>query len=320
MQFVMDVMDPLGYGPEGYAIRSIQKLRLVHAMIRARIRNNLHEVSQFGEWKESWGLPINQQDMIFAIHTFSVEVLDGLIAAGEKISREDMENYYLTWHYIGKALGVKDEINPWNYADGKALQNRIYQQQFVKPNPNAPALAKPLLEFMQKTLPTHPDQRHIYAVVKLYNDKDEHNRFIFEEILEIPLSTADDRFLRLMKNADSFWHFIISIRYLFTPKHKKPLFHHALAMKNFNMLGAVIGLEKTWSGKHFRISDGFGDQIAIEDEKAVASEPSLIFRIAERLFGKLEQNHPSLLVQILHKLFFKHPTKPQSDGEPAVTV
>lgn len=304
MQFVIDVMDPKGYDPDGYALRSIQKLRLVHAMIRARIKAGMHETEDKNGWNEEWGLPINQQDMIFAVHTFSVEVIDGLKAGAEKVTDEERDNYYLTWHYIGKALGVNDEINPMNYADGKALQQRIYDKEFIENSPNGPLLSEPLLEFMDKTLPVHPNRRHIYAIIKLYNEKDHKNQLIFENILKIPISQSDEGFLLAVKVGDWLWHKLVFIRYLLTPKSKKPLFYHALAMKNFNMLRAVEGLEKTWSGKHFRITDGFGDLAARKDEE-VMRKSSFLFRVAHKFVDNLEKNHPSHLVEIIHKILFK---------------
>ena len=104
MQFVMDVMDVNAFEPDGYGIRSIQKLRLVHALIRNRIDLNTIKKVPGAEWNKEWGDPINQQDMIFAIHTFSIEVIHGLIASGEEISMEDIQNYYYAWHLIGRAL------------------------------------------------------------------------------------------------------------------------------------------------------------------------------------------------------------------------
>ncbi len=306
MQFVMDVMDPQGYGANGHAIRSIQKLRLIHALIRARLNNSLHDVAQFGLWNEKeWGNPINQQDMIFAVHTFSIEVLDGLIASGEKVTSTQIDSYYLTWHYIGKALGVKDEINPMTYAEGKQLQARIYQKEFTEHNPNGPVLAEPLLNFMQQILPTHPPREHIYAIIKLYNNQDEATRKIFEKNLKIPISQAHDHFLRRIKMGDWLWHKFNFIRYLFTPKSKKALFYHALAMKNFNLLTAIVSLEKTWSGRDFRISDGLGELASQQDQTAQKEGLSLPFKIAHKFVDDLNHKHPSFLVDLVHKLFFK---------------
>src|SRR5690606_6619614 len=88
MQFVLHVMevgwdmkdehghDKLNLDHPG--ILSIKKLRLVHAMVRYRILHRMYDTS-LGEYDDSiLGHPINQEDMVFAIHTFSLEVIEGL--------------------------------------------------------------------------------------------------------------------------------------------------------------------------------------------------------------------------------------------------
>ncbi|MEO8146006.1 MAG: oxygenase MpaB family protein [Bacteroidia bacterium] len=132
--------------------------------------NKLERNSKYLKWHEAdWGKPINQQDMIFAIHTFSVEVIDGLAASGEKMFKDEVESYYLAWHHIGHCLGVKDAINPKTYKDGHNMQQLIYQTEFnTAYNPNGPALAKPLLQFLKIVLPFNRP-RQINAVIANYN-------------------------------------------------------------------------------------------------------------------------------------------------------
>ncbi|MEM1136557.1 MAG: oxygenase MpaB family protein, partial [Bacteroidota bacterium] len=55
-QFVIDVLSPDAFEPEGKAIRSIQKVRLIHAAIR-------YHILKSGKWNKAWGYPINQEDM-----------------------------------------------------------------------------------------------------------------------------------------------------------------------------------------------------------------------------------------------------------------
>ena len=285
MQFVMDVMDPRGMEPDGYAIRSIQKLRLIHAMIRSRIKHGGYDVKSFGEFNDKeWGLPINQMDMILAIHTFSIEVLDGLTANKNKFTEEEKESFYLCWHYYAKALGVKDEINPWNYTDGKALQERIYNSQFTTPNPNGPILAEPLVTFLQDIMPFRPKVADIYSVIVMYNDEKDFP--LFKQSLGVPLDEANKHLLTFMKDGDKLMNGILSLKYLFTPNHKKASMYNAMAMTEFNFLDKIVNVEKTWGDKHFRVADGFGDIFAKEDEKKT-------------------EERPSLMVYIMHKLFFK---------------
>ncbi|HJW29987.1 MAG TPA: oxygenase MpaB family protein, partial [Saprospiraceae bacterium] len=88
MQFVLDVMttgwdldpdtDTVKLNLNHPGLMSIKKLRLVHAMIRYRLHHNMFDVS-LGQYDDATlGYPINQEDMVFAIHTFSLEIIEGL--------------------------------------------------------------------------------------------------------------------------------------------------------------------------------------------------------------------------------------------------
>ncbi len=313
MQFVMDVMDPKGMEPDGYAIRSIQKLRLVHAMIRCRIKHGGYDVSTFGEFNsKEWGLAINQQDMILAIHTFSIEVIDGLKANDEMMTDDDIENFYVCWHYYARALGVMDEINPTTYADGKALQERIYKSQFTDPNPNGPMLAEPLITFLQEIMPFRPKLADIYAVIKMYNDEKDYEP-IFQNILKIPLNTANDHLLTFMRDADKLMHGILFLKYLFTPNHKKKSMYNAMVMTQYNLLDKVVNVEKTWGDKHFRVADGFGDAFAKEDAKKTEDRPSFFVWVIHRIFFKDDHAKEKTFIHKMFDAVFMHQEKNQDE-------
>ena len=196
----MDVMEQNAFEPEGYGIRAIQRLRIGHALIRIRIDVDKLRKTPGRTWNDDWGTPINQQDMIFAVHTFSVEVLHGLIASGEKVSEEEKQNYYYAWHIIGKALGVQDAINPTDYKIGVQVQERIYAKEFIRDNPNGPLLAEPLINFMVAVLPL-AKRKGVYGIVKLFNDKKDYEP-IFRDILKLDLSEASSFFTTMYKTQD----------------------------------------------------------------------------------------------------------------------
>lgn len=285
LQFVADVMDPNGFTPDGYAMRSIQKLRLIHAMIRHRINRSRTNPMQGDSavqfpWDDSWGHPINQEDMIFAVHTFSVEVIDGMLAFGIDMSPQQIEDYYYTWHLYGRALGVKDELNPKTYAEGRALQKRIYANEF-KPNPNALQLTPPLIEFAKKLLPFSPSETHVYALAKRYNDPEDYVP-VFEKILNIPITKAHIGWL--------WWYFVLDYALMAYEWIKRKFFMagmseeqrvHYLAIRNEKAIQAIVDLEKTWTGKHFRIADGFGSSSAKMDAKEIPSQPSIWKRLTD---------------------------------------
>lgn len=270
MQFVMDVMEPNAFEPEGYGIRAIQRLRLVHALIRIRI--DVDKMRQGGKvWKQEWGTPINQQDMIFAVHTFSIEVLHGLLASGEKISDADIQNYYYAWHIIGKALGVQDAINPSDYKIGVQVQERIYAKEFIKDNPNGPPLADALIKFMMDVLPLSK-RKGVYGVVKLFNDKKDYEP-IFRDILNLDLSQASSFFTAMYKTQDWVRHTLIRIKYLFLPNAKRSDYLRDIAKNQHKLFEAIMSIAATWSGGHFRIADAFGTQAAEAHAKADKAMP-----------------------------------------------
>ena len=270
MQFVMDVTEPNAFEPEGYGIRAIQRLRLVHALIRIRI--DVDKMRQGAKvWKQEWGTPINQQDMIFAVHTFSIEVLHGLLASGEKISDADIQNYYYAWHIIGRALGVQDEINPSDYKIGVQVQERIYAKEFIKDNPPGPVLADALIKFMIDVLPLSK-RKGVYGVVKLFNDKKDYEP-VFKNILNLDLSEASSFFTTMYKTQDWVRHTLIRIKYFFLPNAKRSDYLRDIAQNQHKLFEAIMSIAATWSGGHFRMADAFGVQAAEEHNEADKAMP-----------------------------------------------
>jgi len=271
MQFVMDVMDIKAFEPEGYGIIAIQKLRLVHALIRNRIEVNTLNKVPGAMWNDEWGKPINQQDMIFAVHTFSLEVIYGLIASGEKISDAEIQDYYYAWHLIGKALGVRDELNPSEFYIGYQVQNRIYKKEFIKDNPNGPALAEPLIKFMIEVLPL-AKRKGVLGLVKLFNDKKDYDP-IFKDILHLDLDEASKFYTTMYNATDNLRHILIKIKYFFLPKAKRSDYFKDLARNEHRFFNSIIDIAKTWTDSHFRIADAFGTEAAEENEKESKKMP-----------------------------------------------
>jgi len=270
--------------PGGYTIRAIQNLRLVHAMVRYRINRkkanpDYPDNSIAFPWNDEWGAPINQQDMLFAIHTFSVEVLDGLKTHGVRLHPRRIDDYYRTWHLFGKALGLHDDLNPETYEEGRLVQERIYEKEFKK-NDNGLQLTPPLIKFAQQFLPFSPSDTHIYAMVKAYNDKKDFEP-VFQEILGLPLNKAHIGWLALYFVLDELMHILTSAKYIFTPPSKRPEYVHRVAHHNQRMIQALVNINKTWTGRHFRIADGFGEAASEIDAMKVDTQPSFIERLGK---------------------------------------
>jgi hypothetical protein len=147
MQMVVDVMEPGGLGPEGHGIRTIQKVRLIHAAIRHEL---LHDKAN--QWDASFGVPINQEDLAGTLLTFSFLAVDGLRKLGANISIEAAQAYLDAWCGIGSLLGVVPEMIPHNLEDGASLRDQIRRRQFV-PSNEGREMTRALIEMLQKNSP-----------------------------------------------------------------------------------------------------------------------------------------------------------------------
>ncbi len=259
MQFVLDVMS-IGWDTKtsnGHkklnldhpGLLSIKKLRLVHAMIRYRLLHKMYDTS-LGDFDETLlGHPINQEDMAFAIHTFSIEIIEGLRELRVTISDEDAENYFQCWKIIGRGLGIRKELEPENYADAMALQALIYQRHFTLPNTTGPILSKALMGWFTSTVPLL-GEKTLITVIREINGPE--NFDILEDHLGIPIDDAHE---------DLEQHLTQDLKF-----HEKssrpglsPMGPGTLALDNFflHFVRTLLTTERGGKNDTFRIGDGF---------------------------------------------------------------
>ncbi len=148
-QFVLDVMSPDALGKSGRGIRSVQKVRLMHASIRQHI---LLEPKWRARWKDEWGKPINQEDLAGTLMTFSVQILDGFRRFGIRIPEEEQEAYLHAWKVIGYLMGVEPALIPHDVQDAFDMAYAILDHQ--KGHSEAGReLTNALVTFMEKQIP-----------------------------------------------------------------------------------------------------------------------------------------------------------------------
>lgn len=126
-QMVIDVMSPGGLALDphkfGSGVRSAQKVRLMHAAIRHLIK------TRDPSWKETDGVPINQEDMAGTLLCFSTAIIDGLERMGIQLTRQEQEAYCHCWRVIGHFMGVYPEMCPEDLGDARTLAERMLTRQ-----------------------------------------------------------------------------------------------------------------------------------------------------------------------------------------------
>ncbi len=147
-QLVFDVLDTGGFEADGRAIRTCQKVRLMHAAIRHMI---------LSESRDPWdvaalGTPINQEDLAGTLMAFSVVVLDALEAFGLPLTSAQREDFYAVWRLAAHFLGLDDDVVPRDVADAHDLMTAIRARQFGK-SPAGHRLSVSLIDAMRRNVP-----------------------------------------------------------------------------------------------------------------------------------------------------------------------
>ncbi|MFT5617555.1 MAG: hypothetical protein ACI85I_000778 [Arenicella sp.] len=137
-QFVFDVSEVSAFNSEGFAIRSIQKVRLIHAAIR-------YHVQKTGSWdSEVNGLPVNQEDMAGTNLAFSLITLRGMRKIGKRISAIDSEAFLHLWNVISYMLGVDEQLVPKSGNEAYLLEKAIAERN-IRPSEEGKLLTQSLL-------------------------------------------------------------------------------------------------------------------------------------------------------------------------------
>ena len=147
-QMIVDVLSTGGLDPGGRGVRTAQKVRLMHAAIRHLILTDTQAPWPLTEL----GTPINQEDLLGTLMTFTWLILDGLRRQRIAISPEDEAAYLETWLSVGELMGVEPALLPSTVAEAKALTDIIERRQ-VAPSPEGREMMAALLGMMSDNVP-----------------------------------------------------------------------------------------------------------------------------------------------------------------------
>jgi hypothetical protein len=146
-RFVMDVMSRGGLSPggNGRGIRSAQKVRLVHGMLRARLLGRAWDT-------EAHGVPINQEDLAGTMLAFSVVITEGLKMLHVDLTTDEEEGFLHAWKVVGHLLGLDADLLPENVAAALDLQAAIERRHF-KESEDGKLLARQLIGLSEEIIP-----------------------------------------------------------------------------------------------------------------------------------------------------------------------
>jgi squalene cyclase len=144
-QFIFDVTDVGGMSAQGRGVRTVQKVRLMHATLR-------HLTLAQARWDMDDGLPINQEDMAGTLMAFSCLILDALDRFEVESTRAEREAWMHLWKVVGAMLGIDPALLPRDEADGARLIEAMRRRHWAA-SPQGELLARSLVACMAEYLP-----------------------------------------------------------------------------------------------------------------------------------------------------------------------
>jgi hypothetical protein len=199
-QMVFDVLAVDGLTPGvGAGYQDIRRVRLMHAAVRYFIQNDPsvphtpHLPAPAHSWCDGWGTPLNQEDLLGGLLTFTVTVFEVLDKLSVEYDPVDIEGYLHRWCVIGALLGIREDVLPANRAEAEATAELIRFRQ-DDASSDGRALAKALVEAIENSVPVGAMRGLIPATVRWYVGSDVANllgieRTSWSRLLEGPLRT-----------------------------------------------------------------------------------------------------------------------------------
>lgn len=188
LRFILDVMEPGGLGPGGKGVRTAQKIRLMHAAIRAY-------AGAAPGWQghtAEWGRPINQEELAGTLLAFSSVTLQGVAAMGLKIDKEDAEAYFHAWKVIGHVLGIDPRLYPENVPAARKYWKALVRRNFIRTEAGL-LLINDHQEFLAALIPGKWMDRGIPTLLRYLM-----GRKISNTVLDLPPSSAPFALLLLL--------------------------------------------------------------------------------------------------------------------------
>ena len=181
-QMVFDVNRRGGLQPEGCGRRSCQRVRLMHASVRYFIQRS-------GRWDPELGVPINQEDLLGTLYSFSVLIVDGITRMGGAIPETEAEAFYQRWRAAGELMGIRPEIIAPDLATARRHYERIQSRQFG-PSPTNAALTEAWIRENHKSVLGLVSEEQIGEAMRFFIGTDA------ADALSLPGTPEDGRFAR----------------------------------------------------------------------------------------------------------------------------
>ncbi len=105
-EWLSQVVRPGGMAIDGPGFQHTVRVRMIHAHVRRFINRG-------DEWDpEAWGVPIPQPYMGFTLAEFGHISIAAMEKIGVRLRRDELDDIYHLWRYVGHLIGVDPRLNP----------------------------------------------------------------------------------------------------------------------------------------------------------------------------------------------------------------
>jgi len=134
-QMIIDAMTPGALEPGARGYRTVRHVRLMHAAVRHVLLRAEQipgaQAAGIEPWDDALGVPINQEDLIGCLLSFSVVGIESLERSGARLSEADREAYVHAWNLVGYQLGIRNGLLPLDWADSKLVWERLKKLEYA---------------------------------------------------------------------------------------------------------------------------------------------------------------------------------------------
>ncbi|WP_296703005.1 oxygenase MpaB family protein [Algoriphagus sp.] len=142
-KFLLEIFKPGAFITSNNAFLVCAKIRLIHAFSRYFIEHYAKD------WKEEYGKPINQEDLLGTNLAFSLLVLRGMRKIGFNISKDDTEVVLAYWKYVGKLMGIQEGFWPDTSKEAFELE-KLIRKRHMKNSLAGERLIRSLLNYYEE--------------------------------------------------------------------------------------------------------------------------------------------------------------------------
>lgn len=137
-QFVWSVATSGALERDSPAFKACVRVRVMHAFVRRSLRESQH-------WQpQTWGVPINQRDMVATHLSFTLMFIAGVSALGRIVSARERDAIVHLWRYVSFLLGTPDALVPKTFREAVEV-GALFNISEPGPDDDGRALARALM-------------------------------------------------------------------------------------------------------------------------------------------------------------------------------